>query len=171
MIPPSETRCWAAATSTRLNTCWACCRRTGRVVKALALHGPAIAASVDSWQDCLPSFAETMEPQVPPPGLWQRPALATDGAREPWSTAELREYPAPAGRRRWHAPLGQAAHQRVNPPAQWRVPVCSLSPDCTTPGIPEIVAKHYHHDDWLAGSSPVQNCIVGQVRPFEDAGM
>lgn len=48
-----------------------------RAIEALALHDPAIAASIDAWQGRLAPIAAAVDPRVPPPELWQRLALAT----------------------------------------------------------------------------------------------
>ena len=48
-----------------------------RAVEALALHDPAMGASIEAWQTRLAPLAELVEPQSPPPVLWQRLALAT----------------------------------------------------------------------------------------------
>ena len=54
-----------------------------RAVEALALADPAVAASVQWWQQRLAPMADAVPPMPPPPDLWRRLALATgiDGRR------------------------------------------------------------------------------------------
>ncbi len=48
-----------------------------RAMEALAMHDPAIAAGIVAWENRLGPLAAAVIPEVPPPELWQRLALAT----------------------------------------------------------------------------------------------
>ncbi len=48
-----------------------------RAMEALAMHDPAIAAGIVAWENRLSPLAMAVAPQLPPPELWQRLALAT----------------------------------------------------------------------------------------------
>ena len=48
-----------------------------RAIEALAMQDPAMAASISAWQDRLAPLALAIRPELPPPMLWRRLALAT----------------------------------------------------------------------------------------------
>ena len=53
-----------------------------RAMEALAMHDPAIAAGIVAWENRFSPLAMAVAPQLPPPELWQRLALAT-GLQKP----------------------------------------------------------------------------------------
>lgn len=48
-----------------------------RAIEATAMHDQAIAASIVAWQNLLSPLAQVVTPELPPPELWQRLALAS----------------------------------------------------------------------------------------------
>ena len=48
-----------------------------RAIEALSAQDPAMAASISAWQDRLAPLALAVRPELPPPVLWRRLALAT----------------------------------------------------------------------------------------------